>query len=89
MSWSNQGGGGGPWGGGGGQGPWGRGPGGSAPDLEEMLRKGQDRFKKMFPGGMGGSKTGIAIIVLVVLVLWGLTGFYRVLPDEEGVVFRF
>ncbi|MCH7543790.1 MAG: FtsH protease activity modulator HflK [Proteobacteria bacterium] len=88
MSWSNQDGGGGPWGGGGGQGPWGRGPGGSAPDLEEMLRKGQDRLKKILPGGLGG-KGGIAIIVLVVLGLWGLTGFYRVLPDEQGVVLRF
>jgi len=80
--------GGGPWGGGGGQGPWGRGPGGSPPDLEGMLRKGQDRFKKLFPGGLGG-KGGIAIIAAIVLVLWGATGFYRVLPDEQGVVLRF
>ena len=85
---SDQGGGGGPWGGGGGQGPWGRGPGGSAPDFEEMLRKGQDRLKKILPGGLGG-KGGIAIIAVIALVLWGLTGFYRVLPDEEGVVLRF
>ena len=83
------GGGGGPWGGGGGQGPWGRGPGGgSPPDLGEMLRKGQDSLKKILPGGLGG-KGGIAIVAAIALVLWGLTGFYRVLPDEQGVVLRF
>lgn len=90
MPWTSQGGGGGgPWGGGGGQGPWGRGPtGGPPPDLEELLRKGQDRFKKIFPGGMGG-KTGFAVIALVLLALWLASGFYRVLPDEQGVVLRF
>jgi len=89
MPWSNQGGGGGSWGGGGGQGPWGRGSGGgSPPDLEEMLRKGQDSLKKIIPGGLGG-KGGIAIVAAIALILWGLTGFYRVLPDEQGVVLRF
>jgi membrane protease subunit HflK len=53
-----------------------------------MLRKGQERFKKIVPGGFGG-KGGIAIIVLVVLGLWLATGVYRVLPDEQGVVLRF
>jgi len=62
--------------------------GGSPPDLEEMLRKGQDRLKKIFPGGLGG-KGGIAIIAAIALVIWGLTGLYRVLPDEQGVVLRF
>ncbi len=49
MPWSNQNGGGnggGPWGGGGKNGgPWGQGPQGSGPnppDLEEMIRKGQN-----------------------------------------------
>ncbi len=76
-------------GGGGGQGPWGRGPaGGSPPDLEEMLRKGQDRFKKIVPGGLGG-KGGIAIIAVIALVLWAFTGVYQVQPDEQGVELRF
>ncbi len=98
MPWNNQGGGGGggPWGpppGGGGNNPWGRPPGGGGagpqgPDLEELLRKGQDRFKKMVPGGVGGGK-GIAIAVAVVALLWGASGFYRVQPDEQGVVLRF
>ena len=60
MPWQNQSGGGGPWGGsgGGGQGPWGGGSGGSGtpPDLDEMLRKSQDRLKQIFPGGGSGKQ---------------------------------
>ncbi len=82
-------GGGGPWGGGGGQGPWGRGPaGGSLPDLEEMLRKGQDRLKKILPGGLGG-KGGIAIIAAIAVLVWLASGIYQVQPDEQGVELRF
>jgi modulator of FtsH protease HflK len=92
MAWNTQGGGGGgPWGGGGGHGPWGRGPSGGGaqpPDLEELLRKSQDRIRQVMPGGVGGGR-GIALIVLAGLVLWGLTGFYKVNPDEVGVVLRF
>ncbi len=54
MPWSNQSGGGG-WKGGGG-GPWGPRPGpGQQPDLEEILRRSQDRLRQAMPGGrMGG-----------------------------------
>ena len=86
MPWQNQGGGG-PWGGGGGQGPWGgRGGGGGTPppDLEEMLRRSQDKLKKVFPGG-GSTGKLIPLVVLVVGGLWLATGFYRVQPDEQGV----
>ena len=97
MSWSNQGGGGGgPWGGGGGNGggnggsPWGQRPGGGGtpPDLEDVIRKGQDRVKRMIPGGFGSGK-GLIAILLIAIVGWGLTGFFRVLPNQEGVVLRF
>jgi membrane protease subunit HflK len=92
MPWNPQGGGGGPWGSGngGGGGPWGRG-GGSGPqppDLEELLRKGQDRFRQVVPGGFG-SGHGFVLVAAVAMVLWLLTGFYRVQPDEKGVVLRF
>lgn len=88
MPWNPQGGGGGPWGGGG-QGPWGRGGGGpQPPDLEELLRRSQDRFRRAMPGGFGGGR-GFALIILAALAIWGLTGFYRVGPDEQGVVLRF
>lgn len=98
MIWKMTGGGGGPWGGGGSGGsnggpgnnnPWGR-PSGDKrpPDIDEMLRKGQDKMKSMMPGGFGGSK-GIALILLVGAIAWVASGLYRVEPDEQGVVLTF
>jgi modulator of FtsH protease HflK len=96
MPW-NQGGGGGPWGGGGGGGggpsPWGR-PGGGGfggrkpPDIEELLRRSQDKVKRMLPGGFGSGR-GVGLIVIIGIALWLASGFYRVQPDEQGVVLRF
>jgi modulator of FtsH protease HflK len=89
MPWSNQGGG--PWGSGG-KGPWGSGPqqpgGPTPPDLEEFLRRSQDRLRTVLPGGNLGGK-GAGLIVLAVVVIWGLSGFFRVDPDELGIVLRF
>ena len=86
MPWQNQSGG--PWGGGGGgQGPWGgRGGGGGnpPPDLEEMLRRSQDKLKNIIPGG-GSAGKFIPLILIVVAGLWLATGFYRVQPDEQGI----
>src|SRR5579862_1730105 len=99
MIWHSEGGGpwgtgprgGGPWGGGRGNGP-GDGPSGPRgprpPNLEELLRRSQDRFRHLLPGGFG-SGPGILIVVLAIVALWLVSGFYRVLPDEEGVVLRF
>src|SRR5262249_50707124 len=87
MPWQNQSGGGGPWGGGGGGGggPWGRGPSGQRPpDLEELLRRSQDRMKSYIPGGFG-SPLGIAIVVVLVITGWILTGVYTVQPNEIGI----
>ncbi|HOV04976.1 MAG TPA: FtsH protease activity modulator HflK [Kaistiaceae bacterium] len=100
MPWSNQSGGGwkgggGPWGSGGnGGGPWGSGPqggggngggGGQPPDLEELLRRSQDRLKTMLPGGSSLGAKGIALAVVAVVLVWLGSGFYRVQPDELGV----
>jgi membrane protease subunit HflK len=92
LPWSNQGGGGGggPWGSGG-KGPRGSGqqPSGSTPpDLEEILRRGQDKLRQVLPGGNLGGK-GFALLALAAIALWGLSGFFRVEPDELGVVLRF
>ncbi len=92
MPWSNQTGGGGGWKGGG---PWGQrpptgGP-GTSPDLEELLRRGQDRLRQAMPGG-GGRFSGFVLFVgaLVLAALIGFFGFtVRVQPDELGVVLRF
>ena len=79
-----------PWtSGGGGQGPWGgppRGP--RPPNLEDLLKGGQDRFRQMFPGGFWAT-TGFIVAAAVILGIWLISGFYRVLPDEQGVVLRF
>jgi modulator of FtsH protease HflK len=40
------------------------------------------------PGGSLGGR-GIAIIGLAAIALWGFSGFFRVEPDELGVVLRF
>jgi membrane protease subunit HflK len=88
MPWSNQGGG--PWGSGS-KGPWGSGPqsqGPTPPDLEEILRRGQDKLRSVLPGGNLGGR-GFSLLVLGALVLWGFSGFFRVEPDELGVVLRF
>jgi membrane protease subunit HflK len=89
MPWSNQGGGG-PWGSGP-KGPWGSGSppsGSSPPDLEELLRRGQDKLRTVLPGGNLGGR-GILLIAAAAVVLWGLSGFFRVEPDELGLVLRF
>jgi membrane protease subunit HflK len=93
MAWNSQGGGGGPWSRGpqgNGQGPWGKGPGngGQPPDIEDLLRRGQDKLRSLLPGGYQG-KRSIALIVVAGLALWGLTGIYKVNPEEIGVVLRF
>ena len=93
MPWSNQSGGGGNgggWkGGGGGGGPWGQGPGNQPPDLEEMLKRSQDRMKQvMHGGGVPGPLAFLAAVVAAAVVGW-YAFFFRVDPDELGVVMRF
>ncbi len=93
MPWSNQGGGNNgdgrsPWGGsGGGGGGYGGGP--QPPNLEEILRKGQDRFKGALPGGGNWGIRGIIVALFLLLLLWAASGIYRVGPDEQGVELRF
>jgi membrane protease subunit HflK len=95
MPWNNQSGGG-PWGGGGNSGgPWGQGPRGpsgpqgSPPDLEEIIRRGQDRLRQALPGG-GGSSPALAILIVVVLVgFWLFQAVYTVQPDQLAVELRF
>jgi modulator of FtsH protease HflK len=97
MFWQSQGGGpwgtgprgGGPWGGGNGGGPGPRGRGPQPPDFEALLRRGQDRFRRVLPQGGFGGRRWVALAVLLVVVLWVASGIYKVDPDEVGVVLRF
>jgi modulator of FtsH protease HflK len=90
MAWNNNSGG--PWGGGGngGGGPWGGGNrGGSGgprrpPDMDDVIRRGQERLRNLLPGGFGSVK-GLVLIILAGVVVWMLTGFFRVQPNQQAI----
>ncbi len=94
MPWNNQNGGGG-WksgGSGGGGGPWGQGPQGGGPgqqpDLEELLKKSQDKLKQAMPGG-GGTGLIWLLAALLLLGVWISQSVHTIKPDEKGVVLQF
>jgi modulator of FtsH protease HflK len=84
--------------------PWGGGDQGP-PDLDEALKKLQDKLGGLFGGrgarrgggGAGGGSAGSAgipgallgVIAAGALVLWGVAGFYQVDQQERAVVLRF
>lgn len=76
-------------------GPWGRGPGNYSPppqnnnDLDDLIRRSQDKFRKILPPEGGNNSRVFGIIALVGVVLWLASGIYVVHPAEEGVVMRF
>ncbi|MGH6855326.1 MAG: FtsH protease activity modulator HflK [Aestuariivirga sp.] len=93
MPWDKEGGGGnqGPWG----QGPWGQGPrkpsGGGPrgpnlpPDLDELLRRGQDKFRNIWPtGGRAAWLLPAGLVALFIL----FNSVYQVQPDQRGMVLR-
>ncbi len=89
MPWNSQGGGDkGPWGNSGGPKRYSSGGNKNQPDLEDLLRKGQEQFRKMIPKGWGGFSTFLGLFAVVV-TLWMLTGFYRVDEKEQAAVLRF
>ncbi|MDB0014410.1 protease modulator HflK N-terminal domain-containing protein, partial [Alphaproteobacteria bacterium] len=100
MPWNNPGGqggqggggGGGPWGqggGGNGGGPWGQGGGGQPPqDVDAVIRQFGEAWRRMMPSGGGGGRS-ILLLSIVFALIWGATGFYRVNPQQQGVVLRF
>ncbi|MBS9720876.1 FtsH protease activity modulator HflK [Tianweitania sp. BSSL-BM11] len=92
---------------GGNGGPWGQGPNrpsgpqGTPPDLEDIIRRGQDRLRRALPGGGRGNNAGggsglgsgspalFGLIAVVVLVFWAFQSVYTVQPDEVAVELRF
>lgn len=85
MAWNEPGGGRDPWGGNrGGDGP---------PDIDEVVKKLKEKFG-FFGGGKDGndggpsSKSLLSVGLLVLLIIWGLMGFYQVDEKEEAVVLR-
>jgi membrane protease subunit HflK len=53
-----------------------------------MLRRSQERFRRVLPGNLGGGRT-VILGIAIVLALWLATGFYRVQPGEQGVELLF
>ena len=96
---------GGPWGSGGGSdgngnggSPWNRPGGDGGPDLEQQMKRMQERFrgrrggggrKRGGKGGGGIGKGGIGLIVLVAFLSWLGTGIAIVDAGEQAAVFRF
>ncbi len=87
----------------GGGGPWGqppqppRGNGGGGggfgggqqpPNLEDLLRRSQDRLRTSIPGGSLGPKS-IALGLVVLALIWLATGIYRVQEGFQGVELTF
>lgn len=74
------------------QGPWGQPPKGgnnnnTPPELDELLRKSQQKLKQVIPGGFG--PLGFIIVAGLLIIGWLATGIYIVQPAEQGVVLRF
>ncbi len=103
----NKGGGRGPWGGGNkGGGGGGGGPGEKPPipDIDEIVRKGQEQLKILMGGGRGGGprgtlggggggagigKRGVILIAGGAFALWLFASFYTVRPEEQSVELTF
>ncbi|MCI0510633.1 protease FtsH subunit HflK [Chromohalobacter marismortui] len=107
MAWNEPGGGNqqDPWSGGGGRRGSGGGNGGNnqgPPDLDEALKKFQDKLKRMMGkhGKRGGDDNGGSsggkgnpfilpgVLVIIALLIWAGSGFYVVDQSERGVVLR-
>ena len=80
--------------------PWGTPPGGGGngggfrrgptpPNIDEIVKNIQDKINKILPGGAKGGNKPIFLGLIILVIIWALSGLYRVLPDEQGVVLRF
>ncbi|MCK5876814.1 MAG: FtsH protease activity modulator HflK [Candidatus Marithrix sp.] len=74
--------------------PWGK---QEPPDLDEVIRKIQDKLRSIFGGGSnGGSDNGgtysgppLSLVLIVAILIWSMFGVYTIQPAEVGVVTRF
>ena len=76
------------------RGPWGgNGRNGALPDLEDLIARMQDKARRFGSGGGGlggrGNARLLALVALGAVAIWMASGFYRVQPDQQGVVLRF
>lgn len=85
-----------PWNRPGGSGGGGQGGGGGGPDLEEQMRRMQERFSRRGKGGGGGGPKapnigpgGFILLGVIALIAWLATGVVVVDEGERAAVFRF
>ena len=64
--------------------PWGEGSSNNR-DLENSFKRAKEKFSRF----KLGNPRNISIIIIVALLLWLATGFYRVEPDEQGIELLF
>jgi len=83
-----------------GKNPWDRGRNEGPPDLDRIVREWQQRLGAFLRGGRGAPRAAgpagaqpngplLGLLVGLAVVIWGLTGIYRVDAAERGVVTRF
>ena len=65
----------------------GRGP--TPPNIDEIIKKIQNTINRFLPGGKSSSYKPMILGLVILIAIWGFSGLYRVLPDEQGVVLRF
>ena len=77
--------------------PWGTPPGGGngsgrgpvPPNIDEIIRNIQEKIKRFLPSGSTGGNKPLLFGLIIIAIIWALSGLYRVLPDEQGIVLRF
>ena len=77
--------------------PWGTPPGGGngsgrgpvPPNIDEVIRNIQEKIKRFLPSGSTGGNKPLLFGLIIVAIICALSGLYRVLPDEQGIVLRF
>lgn len=76
---------------GGGQNPWNHTPGGGpqkpVPDFDSLKKAGQSVLNDFMGGNASGGKTFL-IFALLLLVFWGISGFFQVNATQLGIVMR-
>lgn len=59
------------------------------PDLDELLKRSQERLRGMFPPEKGHDKRIVSLLLMGVALIWAASGIYMVKADELGVVTQF
>ncbi|MGK0250553.1 MAG: membrane protease subunit HflK [Oleispira sp.] len=64
------------------------------PDLDEVLKNLFSKFTKSGGSGGGGNGKsytglGLGLLAAIIVVVWGLSGFYTIKEAERGVILRF